>query len=143
MRKVIKGKVYDTDKASIVASADNGLPVNDFRYAGETLYRKRTGEYFLHGEGGAMSSYARSVDGSMGWGELIEPMTYDDARTWMERNASAEEYEAEFGIPDEDGEHDLHVIISEVAWQSLSRAAAVRGVTVGAIVEDCAARLFS
>ena len=141
MRKVIKGKLYDTEKAMMVAEWSDGYP-SDFRYCCEELYRKRTGEYFVHGEGGAMSKYAESC-GQNQWqgGEAIVPLTYDAAREWLEAHGTAEEYEAEFGIPDEDGEHDLHVIISEVAWQTISRAAAVRGVTVRTIIEDCAARL--
>lgn len=141
MRKVIKGKLYDTDKATMVASYDNDLPINDFRYEGETLYRKRTGEYFVHCEGGALSAYAQSSGDATGWGELVRPVTYDEAKAWMESHADADAYEREFGVPDEDAEHDLHVIVSEAAWQSISRAATVRGVTVRAIIEECAANL--
>lgn len=141
MRKVIKGKLYDTEKAMMVAEWSDGYP-SDYRYCCEELYRKRTGEYFVHGEGGAMSKYAESC-GQNQWqgGEAITPLTYDAAREWLEAHGTAEEYEAEFGIPDEGGEHDLHVIISEVAWQAISRAAVVRGVTVRAIIEGCAAEL--
>lgn len=128
MRKVIKGKLYDTDKASQVAYWSNGWGGNDYRNA--TLYRKRTGEYFLHRQ-----------HGEYGGSESIEPLSYDDAQTWMESHADADEYEAEFGMPDEGAEHDLHVIISETAWQSLSRSAASDGVTVRAVIERLASTL--
>lgn len=141
MRKVIKGKLYDTEKAAMVAEWRDGYP-SDFRYTCETLYRKRTGEYFLHGEGGPLSPYAESC-GQNQWqgGETIRPLFYDEARDWLERHGTAEEYEAEFGIPDEDAEHDLHIIVSEIAWQAISRAAASEGVAVRAVIERLASTL--
>lgn len=139
MRKVIKGKLYDTATATKVAEYENMADVRNFHWFCTTLYRKRTGEYFLHGEGGAMSPYGRSC-GQNEWcgGESIRPLTYDDAREWAETYLNADEYEAEFGIPDEDAERDLHVIVSEAAWQSISRAATRDGATIRAIIERLA-----
>jgi hypothetical protein len=141
MRKVIKGKLYDTETATMVAEFSSGYS-NDFAYVSETLYRKRTGEYFVYGEGGAMSKYAKSC-GQNQWmgGAAIKPVTYDEARTWLEEHGTAEEYEAEFGIPDEGAEHDLHVIISESAWQAISRRAASEGSTVRNVIEAMASNL--
>lgn len=141
MRKVIKGKLYDTDKATMVGEWHDGYP-SDFHYVCETLYRKRTGEYFIHGEGGAMSRYAESC-GQSQWmgGESIMPIGYQDAKEWAETHLDADEYEAEFGIPDEDAEHDLHVIVSESAWQAISRKATTDGTSVRAVIESLAATL--
>ena len=141
MRKVIKGKLYDTETAQMVAEWSYGYP-RDFEYTSETLYRKRTGEYFIHGEGGPMSKYAESC-GQNQWqgGEAIRPLAYDQAKKWMEEYGSAETYESEFGVPDEDKEHDLHVIVSETAWQAISRAAVQDETSVRAIIERLAATL--
>lgn len=141
MRKVINGKLYDTEKARKIAEWSDGYP-RDFGYVSETLYRKRTGEYFIHGEGGPQSAYAQSC-GQNSWmgGEKITPVSYESAKDWMERHCEADEYEAEFGTPAEGSEHDLHVIVSEAAWQALSRAAAQDGVTIGAIIERLASTL--
>lgn len=38
MRKVVDRKLYDTEKATMVAEDGNGLGVNDFRYEFEELY---------------------------------------------------------------------------------------------------------
>lgn len=134
MRKVIKGRLYDTDTAAHVAEWQEGY-CGDLAYCHETLYRKRTGEYFVHGEGGAMSRYSERC-GQSEWqgGEGIRPLTYKEARVWLERHGSAEEFESEFGVPEDGMVHDLHVTISEVAWQALSRRAAMEGTTVGAII---------
>lgn len=141
MRKVINGKLYDTDTARPVVDWSKGY-TSDFQYVSETLYRKRTGEYFIHGEGGPMSKYAESC-GQNQWqgGEAIRPLTYDQAKQWMEEYGSAEAYESEFGVPDEDKEHDLHVIVSETAWQAISRAAVQDETSVRAIIERLAATL--
>ena len=89
-----------------------------------------------------MSKYAESC-GQNQWqgGEAIKPLTYDQAKKWMEEYGSAETYESEFGVPDEDKEHDLHVIVSETAWQAISKAAVQDETSVRAIIERLAATL--
>lgn len=141
MRKVIKGKLYDTETAQLVAEWSDGYP-RDFDYLSETLYRKRTGEYFIHGEGGPMSRYAEPC-GQNQWqsGEQIVPTSYEQARTWTEIHADADVYEREFGVPDEGAEHDMHVIVSEAAWQAISRRAAQDCTTVRQVVEMLASTL--
>jgi len=128
MRKVIKGKLYDTEKAREVGYWSNGWTGRDYRNA--TLYCKRTGEYFAH-----------RVAGEYDPVDTIEPLAYDDARAWAEAHLDADEYESEFGIPDEGEEHDLHTVVSEAAWQAISRTAAVEGTTVRAIIERLAETL--
>ena len=61
MKKIINGKKYDTDTAQELASWDNGGGWRDFHHCEETLYRKKTGEFFLFGEGGPMTKYAVST----------------------------------------------------------------------------------
>lgn len=142
MRKVVNRRLYDTEKSREVGSWSNEYPVNDFHFCMETLHRKRTGEYFLHGEGGAMSRYAESCGQNM-WrgGEAIIPLDYEAARVWAEEHLDADEYDAEFGIADEGTEHDLHAIVTEETWQALSRAATKELVTVGAIIDRLAKEL--
>lgn len=102
MKKVIRNKVYDTDTAQKLGEWDNGHYTNDFGYCAETLYRKRTGEFFIHGEGHAMSKYASHSGNSSGWGEKIIPLTYDEARQWAEKHLDADDYISIFGEPAED-----------------------------------------
>lgn len=58
MKKIINGKKYDTETANAVGAYANSGRWCDFTHYEETLYQKRTGEYFLHGEGGPMTKYA-------------------------------------------------------------------------------------
>lgn len=97
MKKVIGGKRYDTDSAKNCGTYYY-LNSRDYGYLEETLYQKRTGEFFLYGYGGPASKYAE-VNATGDWesGEKIIPMSPDDARAWAEKNFSADEYEAVFG----------------------------------------------
>jgi hypothetical protein len=101
MKKIINGKKYDTNTAKILGSAGYSHP-GDFSYWQETLYRKKTGEFFVHGIGGAMSRYARQT-GPNEWtgGEKIIPLTREEARKWAEKNLDAEEFEEVFGEVEE------------------------------------------
>ena len=97
MRTILNGKKYDTETAKEIGSDGEGYR-NDFRFFQETLYRKKTGEFFLYGEGGAMSRYAKSSgDNSWGYGEKIIPLSEKDAKAWAEKALSVEDYEALFG----------------------------------------------
>ena len=71
MMKIIKGKKYDTETALKVAEWDNGLGRSDHHAIYETLYKKRTGEFFLFGEGGGLTGYSEAVGNAFTWGEKI------------------------------------------------------------------------
>ena len=59
MKATIKGRVYDTNKATLIAKVDNGFCPMDERYMEERLYQKADGEYFVYGHGGSMSPYGK------------------------------------------------------------------------------------
>lgn len=102
MKKIIKGKRYDTESAKAVGVWSYGSWSN-FNHVEETLYRKNTGEFFLHGEGGANTTYAERVDANT-WcgGEQIMPLTFSEAQEWAEKHLDADEYENIFGEVVED-----------------------------------------
>ena len=92
MKVIINGKKYDTDTAKRVCGYSWGY-CSDFHYISETLYRKKTGEFFICGKGGAMSKYSQSYgDGSFGGAEEIIPITVDDAKKFTEEYVSVEAY---------------------------------------------------
>lgn len=103
MKAVINGKRYDTDKAELLGEHESGHPCTDFQYWSAGLYRtKRSKQYFLAGEGGAMSRYGRSYGQNMGFGQRIDPMTAEEALEWAEEYLTAEEVEEAFGDTIED-----------------------------------------
>ena len=56
MKKVINGALYDTSTAKLLGEDSYSNP-GDFQHWVETLYRTKSGKYFLHGKGGAMTKY--------------------------------------------------------------------------------------
>ena len=137
MKKIINGKVYDTEKAKKVASWYSDYARNDFHYYEEELYKKKTGEFFLYGEGNAASPYSRGC-GQNEWcgGEKIVPLTFKEAQDWAEKHLDGDEYCAIFGEPDEDAEDvTLGIAVSAEVAAKLRRSAAENGISQRAQLE--------
>ena len=102
MKTIINGRKYDTDTAKFIATDWSDIPKNDFAYWEESLYRKKTGEFFLYGYGGPMSIYSKTI-GQNEWitGEKIIPMTIEQARAWGEKHMTVWSYEETFGAVEE------------------------------------------
>lgn len=129
MKKIINGKVYDTDTATKLGVWWSSNDVRDFHHSEETLYRKRTGELFLYGYGGPMSKYARA-EGQNSWtgGERIMPMTYQEAQKWAEKHLDGDEYEAIFGeIVEDDSTYMINAEIPAALAERLKRHASENG----------------
>lgn len=138
MKKIINGKVYDTEKAKKVASWYSSYARNDFHYYEEELYQKKTGEFFLYGEGNAASPYSRSC-GQNEWceGEKIEPLTYKEAQEWAEKHLDGDEYCEIFGEPDEDADDVLLGLrVSAAAAAKLKTESAKLGIPQGKLLEQ-------
>lgn len=102
MKKIINGKKYDTETANQIGYHSNTDNKGDFRWWGEALYQKKTGEFFIHGEGNAASKYARSISANAWCGdERIIPLTLDDAKEWAAKFMEVDEYEKIFGEVEE------------------------------------------
>lgn len=101
MRKVINGKLYDTETATLIASYEYGES-GDFSHVFEDLYQKKTGELFLHAGGGPLSKYQQSVGtNTTGGSELIMPESNFDAKKWVSKNCNADTYIKLFGPVEE------------------------------------------
>lgn len=139
MKKIINNKVYDTDTARKLGEWSNAGGWSDFNHIEETLYQKRTGEYFLHGEGGPMTKYAVSC-GNNSWsgGEKIIPLTYENARKWAEERLDADEYIELFGNPGEGDEskEPLYVMLPASVVAKVRSKAAESGMTLTGYVAD-------
>lgn len=139
MKKVIKGKVYNTDTAKELGYWSNTTDRRDFSCIEETLYQKKTGEFFLFGEGGPMTSYA-VASGTNSWsgGCRIMPMSYDEAKYWAEKRLSADELEAIFGeiVEDEEtGKKVVSINVNAAKWEQAKRTAAQNGIGISEYIE--------
>lgn len=66
MKRVIEGKVYNTDTARQICQVRCSCYPGDFHYEETWLYRSPRGVYFLAGSGGPMTRWARP-EGSNSW----------------------------------------------------------------------------
>lgn len=98
MKKIIKGRTYNTETAYKVAYAKLNSPLEQKIYE-HTLYRKRTGEYFLHARGGHATRYQTGM--FHGLAQKIVPFTIDDAKHFLEEEGLTQIYIEEFGEPEE------------------------------------------
>ena len=98
MKKVIKGKIYDTEKAKLIGTYDTpNLGKSDFHYFEAGLYVTPKGNYFVAGEGHALSPFASHNAGSSSWGWDVIPKTRQEALEWAEWYLDEEKVLSEFG----------------------------------------------
>ena len=137
MKKIIDGKVYDTKTAKMVGEWSNFCYTNDFNYCSEDLYLKKTGEFFLRGQGGAMSKYSQSTgNNSCGYGELIIPLTYAAAQEWAEKKLDGEEYEAIFGTNEDEEVVIVVISLTRSSHEKIKRMSERQEKVVSAIIEQ-------
>jgi hypothetical protein len=147
MRQRINDKIYDTDSANLIGRWENDLPHSSPAWCTETLYQKKTGEYFLHGKGGKRSNY-RGVSDTQYFvnnkmqhmsyaSEKIIPLTYKAARAWAKSNMSEEEYEAVFGeVAENYSTVRLTAHIRTNLAEKVKRIAYKNGLSLSAYVEN-------
>lgn len=143
MKKVIDGKLYNTETATMVASWSNGYYIGDLKHMSEELYQKRTGEYFLYGVGGPMTKYAISC-GNSSWsgGDAIIPVTEQAAREWAEEHLDGDEYIKIFG-PVPEGDESKKIISASIklaTYDKLKSLAADQRKSMSAIIDDLVAK---
>lgn len=84
MKRIVDGKMYDTDKAEEICSASYGNP-GDFKYWSEALFRTKRGAFFISGEGGAMTKWGKKISqNTWSGGEGIKALTPDEVILWCE-----------------------------------------------------------
>lgn len=97
MKKIIDGRRYDTETATLIDDTESGCGRSDFHYFRESLYRTKSGAFFLAGEGGPLSHYSQPVDqNSWSGGSRIRPLEHGEALAWLERHSTAETIEEIF-----------------------------------------------
>ena len=135
MNKVINGKRYDTETAELVGEWTNGHRYGEFQYECEKLYRKKTGEFFLYGWGGAMSSYAVPY-GNNNWtgSSKITPISIDEAKEWVEENLDADDYEKLFEL--EEGNIAFSLLLPENLYNKLKDESEKTGKTMKDIIVE-------
>ena len=134
MKKIISGRRYDTETAKLLGVASYGY-CTDFTYWREELYVKRTGEYFLYGQGGPMSKYSQSI-GENQWsgGHEIRPLSLKEAKNWSEKFLDADQYEAIFSKVEE-GKVQISTWIEESIKDQIDKLRDEKGITIADIIK--------
>ncbi len=106
MKKIVYGKKYDTETATVIGKwtcDTGGRAEDDFHYFEQTLYRKKTGEYFLFAEGMRRTDYDWNLLCPEGWGAgyNITPMTEGVAKDWVMEHLDCDVYESIWGEVEE------------------------------------------
>lgn len=100
MKKIINGKVYNTESAEFIAShqtAGRQLGI-DFDAVYEALYKTKRGAYFLVGEGFNMP-WGKSDGNGFCYGENIVALTEQETLEWCEkRQIDPDDIEGEFQV---------------------------------------------
>ena len=135
MKKIINNKLYDTATAKKLAEWDqNGADAQN--YIAESLYRKKTGEFFIFGNGGVNTKYAK-IGRSKGFepGCEILPLSLDQAKAWASDHLSSHEYDDIFGdIIEEDGSTTAHIRLPSALLEAVRRHAQEKGVTIAEFI---------
>ncbi|MCB0386694.1 MAG: hypothetical protein KDD43_14975 [Bdellovibrionales bacterium] len=79
MRKVINGKTYRTHTAQLIVTLPSHFPKTANKWHETRLYRNQQGDYFLAGEGGASSRWAKNTPRGAIPGKGIEPISKAEA----------------------------------------------------------------
>jgi hypothetical protein len=84
MKKIINGKIYNTDTATRIGNFASDCGPGDFRYEDTDLYITKKGAFFIRGEGGALSRWSEPCGNGQCGGSGIEAMTTAEALEWCE-----------------------------------------------------------
>lgn len=137
MKKIINNKLYDTATAKKLAEWDeNGTDSRN--YISEALYRKKTGEFFVFGDGGANTKYARIGRLKVFEpGSAILPLSLDQAKEWALDRLPKNEYDDIFGdMIDDDGSTTVTSIrLPSALVETVRRRAIENGVTMTAYIQ--------
>jgi len=134
MKKIIDGSKYDTKTAKYLGNYCHGSS-RDFSHIDESLYRTKSGKYFLHGEGGPQTHYAEHIDqNTWSGGEKIIPMDRAEAQKWAEDHLSGEEYEEIFGEVTEDEKEPLNILLPAGLKSELWKLAENQKVSISELV---------
>lgn len=111
MKRVFRGRSYDTDKAEKIEQEDN-----------EFLYRKKTGEYFLYKEG---------IDSP----SLITPLSYAEAQEWAEEHMPVMKIDKYFyDIIHTGKKAPLQLTLDKAVIEKMKRISVERGITISELV---------
>lgn len=133
MRKIINGKKCDTDTA--IKLGYYTRDVSEPNGYAETLYRTKSGTFFIHGAGNKMSPYAGLSDsGELICGEQIRLISDDYAANWAKAHLSSDEYSNIFATYK--SSKQMFISVSPAAKTELDKLRASTGKSPSHIISE-------
>lgn len=86
MKKIIKGKRYDTETATLIASYSNGLNRSDFRHLYEDLFITKNGQWFMEYKGGPKTKYAITCGNWTHGDHDLTLLSENEAYEWLNQH---------------------------------------------------------
>ena len=102
MTKVINNKTYRSHTAHLIVMLPSLVPHTSNKWHETSLHRTQQGAYFLAGEGGSLSRWAKSTPRGTIPGEGIEPISKDDALAYAKDAGLSPDRFAQAGLPREE-----------------------------------------
>lgn len=136
MKKVIAGKAYNTETAVNIGSFESNI--NSSHWTSEKLYRKKTGEFFIHGEGGTLTQYAQNI-GNNQWtvGEKIIPISYEVAEKWTQKHLDSDVYQSFFGdIAEDDTKKIVGISIRASTHEKIKKTTSMKNISISEYIEN-------
>jgi hypothetical protein len=96
MKRIIDGKLYDTETATLICDTSNWLPRSDIEAEDSDLYVTKKEAYFVAGSGGPSTRFARKIGNGRSDGSGIIPLTRAEALAECERHGTTDEIEEFF-----------------------------------------------
>lgn len=86
MKNRIGDLIYDSKTAKKIGEYSSDLPVNDFGYYQEALYKTQADQYFLVGHGGPEQRDTEIINGKkhLRGNAQIKPLTFAQAKEWYQ-----------------------------------------------------------
>lgn len=89
MRRIISGRRFDTEKATLIAQSSSSVRKGHPYYYQESLYQTPKGIWFLRGEGGSLTQWARPAEGGRRLrGANIYALSHKEVKAWLKAYAS-------------------------------------------------------
>ncbi|MBO6350070.1 hypothetical protein EY688_13075 [Enterococcus casseliflavus] len=101
MKKIIEGKLYNTETATLIAEYRKGNRT-DFNGIEEEVYKTKKGQYFMYFWGGALTEYREEVSHrNYSDNEDIKLITEKEAKKFAMKHLDAEDFIEIFGEVEE------------------------------------------
>lgn len=86
MKKIIEGKLYNTETAELIGwFSTGGYSLSDGHYISQDIYRSKGGQYFLYIVGGGLTEYAIRSNGTLSGSEDIKLIDEKEIADWLEK----------------------------------------------------------